>query len=64
MDRDGWNGGFLRPEVTHPLNIENPVLAWGLGIERIAMLRLGLHDARILYQNNLNWLRRVPKCQL
>lgn len=56
--------GILRPEVTHPLNIENPVLAWGLGIERIAMLRLGLHDARILYQNNLNWLRRVPKCQL
>jgi phenylalanyl-tRNA synthetase alpha chain len=56
--------GMMRPEVTHPLDIENPVLAWGLGIERIAMLQLGLHDARILYQNNLNWLRRVPKCQL
>ena len=56
--------GIFRPEVTHPLGIKNPVLAWGVGIERIAMLRFGLNDVRDLYNNNLGWLRSIPKCQL
>lgn len=56
--------GIFRPEVTRPLGIRNPVLAWGGGIERIAMLRFGLDDVRELYSNRLSWLRGVPKCQL
>jgi phenylalanyl-tRNA synthetase alpha chain len=56
--------GIFRPEVTHPLGIRNPVLAWGVGIERIAMLRFGLNDVRDLYGNELGWLRNIPKCQL
>jgi phenylalanyl-tRNA synthetase alpha chain len=56
--------GIFRPEVTHPLGINNPVLAWGVGIERIAMLRFGLNDVRDLYGNDLGWLRNLPKCQL
>jgi phenylalanyl-tRNA synthetase alpha chain len=56
--------GVFRPEVTKPLGIKNPVLAWGGGIERIAMLRFGLDDVRELYGNKLAWLRSVPKCQL
>jgi phenylalanyl-tRNA synthetase alpha chain len=56
--------GIFRPEVTHPLGIKNPVLAWGVGIERIAMLRFGLNDVRDLYGNDLGWLRNLPKCQL
>ncbi|MDQ3851895.1 MAG: phenylalanine--tRNA ligase subunit alpha, partial [Thermoproteota archaeon] len=56
--------GIFRPEVTKPLGIKNPVLAWGGGIERIAMLRFGLEDVRELYGNKLAWLRSVPKCQL
>lgn len=56
--------GIFRPEVTHPLGIKNPVLAWGVGIERIAMLRFGLNDVRDLYSNDLGWLRNLPKCQL
>ncbi|HJT48024.1 MAG TPA: phenylalanine--tRNA ligase subunit alpha [Nitrososphaeraceae archaeon] len=56
--------GIFRPEVTNPLGIKNPVLAWGLGIERIAMLRFGLNDVRDLYGNELGWLRDLPKCQL
>jgi phenylalanyl-tRNA synthetase alpha chain len=56
--------GLFRPEVTRPLGIKNPVLAWGGGIERIAMLRFGLDDVRELYGNRLSWLRGVPKCQL
>jgi len=55
--------GIFRPEVTKPLGIKNPVLAWGGGIERIAMLKYGLEDVRDLYNNNLGWLRNVPKCQ-
>jgi phenylalanyl-tRNA synthetase alpha chain len=56
--------GIFRPEVTRPLGIKNPVLAWGGGLERIAMLRFGLDDVRELYGNKLEWLRSVPKCQL
>lgn len=55
--------GIFRPEVTKPFGITKPVLAWGGGIERIAMLKYGLDDVREFYNNNLNWLRRVPKCQ-
>ena len=55
--------GIFRPEVTKPLGINKPVLAWGGGIERIAMLKLGLDDVRELYNNNLHWLRSVTKCQ-
>jgi phenylalanyl-tRNA synthetase alpha chain len=56
--------GMFRPEVTKPLGIKNPVLAWGGGLERIAMLRFGLDDVRDLYGNKLSWLRSVPRCQL
>lgn len=54
--------GIFRPEVTKPLGIEHPVLAWGGGLERLLMLRLGITDIRILYQNDLGWLRRVKPC--
>jgi phenylalanyl-tRNA synthetase alpha chain len=56
--------GIFRPEVTEPLGIKNPVLAWGGGLARIAMLRFGLNDVRELYGNRLAWLRSVPRCQL
>ena len=55
--------GIFRPEVTRPLGIKNPVLAWGGGLERIAMLQFGLDDVRDLYGNKLSWLRSVPRCQ-
>ena len=51
--------GIFRPEVTKPLGITKPVLAWGGGIERIAMLKHDLDDVREFYNNNLNWLRTV-----
>ena len=55
--------GIFRPEVTKPLGITKPVLAWGGGIERIAMLKYGLDDVREFYNNNLGWLRSAKKCQ-
>ena len=54
--------GIFRPEVTLSLGIKNPVLAWGGGFERLAMLRFNLDDIRELYYNNLSWLKGVPKC--
>ena len=49
--------GIFRPEVTIPLGVTNPVLAWGGGLERLIMLRYNLTDIRQLYRNNLDWIR-------
>lgn len=51
--------GIFRPEVTAPFNVKYPVLAWGLGLERLAMIRLGLKDIRALYMSDIEWLRGV-----
>ena len=50
--------GIFRPEVTEPIGIKNPVLAWGLGLERLAMLKFDLTDIRKLYVSDLEWLRK------
>jgi phenylalanyl-tRNA synthetase alpha chain len=50
--------GIFRPEVTRPLGVRKPVLAWGLGLERLLMLRLGIQDIRELYNSDVEWLRR------
>jgi phenylalanyl-tRNA synthetase alpha chain len=61
---DTWlelgGSGIFRPEVTEPLGVKHPVLAWGLGLERLAMLRLGLKDIRKLYISDIDWLRNAP----
>ena len=60
---DKWlelgGAGVFRPEVTAPFGIECPVLAWGLGMERLAMLKLGLKDIRMLFQSDLEWLKET-----
>ncbi|MCK9564703.1 MAG: phenylalanine--tRNA ligase subunit alpha, partial [Methanothrix sp.] len=60
----GWvelgGAGVFRKEVTAPFGIEHPVLAWGLGVSRVAMLKLGLKDLRLLYQSDIEWLRETP----
>jgi phenylalanyl-tRNA synthetase alpha chain len=55
--------GIFRPEVTEPLGIKSRVLAWGGGLERIAILKYGLDDVRELYANRLSMLRGTPLCQ-
>ena len=66
IDGLGWvelgGAGVFRKEVTAPFGIEHPVLAWGLGVSRVAMLKLGLKDLRLLYQSDLEWLRETPVC--
>jgi len=51
--------GVFRPEVVIPLGVKNNVLAWGFGLERMALLRYKLSDIRDLYSNSLKWLRGV-----
>lgn len=52
--------GMFRPEVLVPMGIKYPVLAWGGGLERLAMVELDLDDIRLLYGNRLEWLRGTP----
>ncbi len=52
--------GIFRPEVTEPLGSEWPVCAWGMGLERLAMIILDLDDIRQLYQPDLERLSRMP----
>ena len=52
--------GIFRPEVVAPFDVEEPVLAWGLGLERLAMLRFDLDDIRQLYISDLDWLKKTP----
>jgi phenylalanyl-tRNA synthetase alpha chain len=58
----GWiefgGSGIFRPEVTMPLGISVPVIAWGLGIDRLFMMKAGVDDIRELFSKNLDWLRR------
>ncbi|ENN95768.1 phenylalanyl-tRNA ligase subunit alpha [Methanocaldococcus villosus KIN24-T80] len=63
LENKGWleilGAGIFRPELLEPLGIKKPVLAWGIGFSRLAMLKYGLTDIRDLHKNDLNWLRRV-----
>jgi phenylalanyl-tRNA synthetase alpha chain len=53
--------GIFRPELVEPLTgIESPVLAWGLGLDRLAMLFYGFDDVRTPFKNELSWMREVP----
>jgi phenylalanyl-tRNA synthetase alpha chain len=52
--------GIFRPEVTAPFGVKHPVLAWGLGLERLVMMRYNLKDIRSLYFNDIEWLRNAP----
>ena len=62
FEKFGWvefcGAGIFRPEVTLPLGIEVPVLAWGAGIGRLAMIKLNVEDIKYLYSTDLDWLRK------
>ena len=61
MEGKGWveigGAGILRPELTEPLGIKEPVLAWGLGILRLFMTKYKVDDMRQIFSQDLKWLR-------
>jgi len=57
----GWielaGAGIFREELTKPLGVDATVIAWGFGIDRLAMYKLNIQDIRELFSQNLEWLR-------
>ena len=63
--RSGWleilGSGMIDPEVFRFVDYDPEIysgFAFGLGVERIAMLQVGLSDIRIFFENNLQFLRQ------
>lgn len=58
----GWfelgGSGIFRPEVTKAMGIDVPVLAWGIGIDRMALMALGLNDLRELFCEDIERVRQ------
>ncbi|MBN1417710.1 MAG: phenylalanine--tRNA ligase subunit alpha [Planctomycetes bacterium] len=59
--RLGWvelgGAGIFREEVTRPFGIRVPVIAWGLGLDRMAMVALRIDDIRELFSTDLDSIR-------
>ncbi|MBT1070368.1 phenylalanine--tRNA ligase subunit alpha [Pelotalea chapellei] len=61
----GWleilGAGMVDPEVYHHVNYDAEDIsgfAFGMGIERIAMLKYGIRDMRLLFENDVRFLRQ------
>jgi len=58
----GWvefgGSGIFRPEVTQPLGVDVPVIAWGLGVDRLFMMHSDIDDIRMIFCPDLDWLRK------
>jgi phenylalanyl-tRNA synthetase alpha chain len=65
--RQDWvemgGSGIFRPEVTLPVGITDRVLAWGLGLERLAMMIHNVEAIGDLYFATMPWLREEPLCR-
>jgi phenylalanyl-tRNA synthetase alpha chain len=53
--------GIFRPELTYALGIKEPVIAWGIGIDRLYMIKENIADIRQLFSTDLEWLRHGEK---
>ncbi|MEZ3144939.1 phenylalanine--tRNA ligase subunit alpha [Halobaculum sp. MBLA0143] len=55
------NSGIFREEVLSPLGVDGDVMAWGLALERLAMLATGAEDIRDLHGTlaDLEFLRNA-----
>jgi phenylalanyl-tRNA synthetase alpha chain len=63
--QSGWleilGSGMIDPEVFKAVGYDPEVytgFAFGMGIERIAMLKYGVNDLRLFYENDLRFLRQ------
>jgi phenylalanyl-tRNA synthetase alpha chain len=60
----GWvevfGAGMFRPEVLEMLNTKASVGAWGMGVERLAMIVYGINDIRLLFSKDVEFIRTFP----
>jgi phenylalanyl-tRNA synthetase alpha chain len=63
--QSGWlevmGCGMIHPQVFKFVNIDSERyigFAFGLGVERLAMLRYGIHDLRLFFENDLKFLKQ------
>jgi phenylalanyl-tRNA synthetase alpha chain len=61
----GWleilGAGMVDPAVLEAVDYDPEVysgFAFGMGVDRIAMLRYGIHDIRLFYENDLRFLKQ------
>ena len=53
--------GMVHPAVFEHVDIDSEKylgLAFGMGVERLAMLRYGVNDLRLFFENDLRFLRQ------
>jgi phenylalanyl-tRNA synthetase alpha chain len=53
--------GMIHPEVFKAVNIDSEIysgFAFGMGVERLAMLRYGINDLRLFFENDLKFLEQ------
>ena len=65
MGENGWleilGCGMVHPKVLENVGIDSRKysgFAFGMGVERIAMLRYGINDIRLFFENDLRFLRQ------
>lgn len=63
--QSGWlevmGCGMIHPEVFKAVNIDNERysgFAFGMGVERLAMLRYGINDLRLFFENDAKFLQQ------
>jgi phenylalanyl-tRNA synthetase alpha chain len=63
--KDGWleigGCGMVHPQVLRNVNIDPNVyqgFAFGMGLDRLAMLRYGVNDLRLFFEGDLRFLRQ------
>ncbi|MDP2927629.1 MAG: phenylalanine--tRNA ligase subunit alpha [Candidatus Omnitrophota bacterium] len=63
--RKGWleilGAGMIHPNVFTQVGYEHKIytgFAFGMGVERIAMLKYGVNDIRLFFENDLRFLRQ------
>ena len=55
--------GMVHPNVLRAVKYDPATLsgfAFGLGVDRIAMLKYGINDIRLLFENDLRFLDQFP----
>jgi len=64
----GWvevlGSGMIHPNVLKAVNIDSDIysgFAFGLGVERLVMLKHGIPDLRLFFENDVRFLRRVGR---